>query len=153
MTTLYKKVISKKGRITYIPVKEYDPEFCDSLPEGTTIVEVMPGSTSRIYRVKPDYLTVLSVLAKCRHEICSEILKYSETKPSRTKLTPKQMELWEELKTELGDYSFYLTYPSANDIVDSLEESVMKRSKDLLDKHPALKKAWENFQLLLSMVE
>lgn len=150
MTTFYKKFVSKNGRVRYVPVSEYDGDLNDAFHEGTHLVVSQPGCRSRIYNVNPDYATVMAVVQRYKTDLASCIVRASEMRNKQEPLTEEQKQAWETLKQVFGSERFYVTYPSANDIIEVLNDLLIKESNKLLT-NPTLKKAWDNFQLLAGL--
>lgn len=146
-TTFYKREITKGGRFKYVPVSEYDSELSDAFQEGTHLVVTVPGTRSRVYNINPDYATVLAVLSRFKTDLATLIVRSSEMRPPRGETTPEQIEAWNNAKKAFGDDRFYVTYPSAHTVIETLNNFVVEESNKLLT-NPALKKAWDNFQTL-----
>jgi hypothetical protein len=150
MTTFYKKVTSDKGRISYEKVSEYDPEFCDSFHHGSHLVVNVPGTRMRKYNVDPQDAALLASVMKIKNELAGIIVKASEARPNRTEITPEQRAAWDKCKEAFGGDLAYVTYPSASQVVEAAMEALMAETHQLFT-NPSVKKAWENFQLVVSL--
>lgn len=135
----------KKGR-RYFPVNEYDSELLDSFPEGAHLVMVKPGSTSRRYKINPDFAPMIAAGRYAMHDLASSIVGATSAKPT-TKLNPEQQAAWEAFKATLNGEVINISYASAweaaTQVIANLEEAAAK-----LLENPAVKVSYDNFQLL-----
>lgn len=150
MTTFYKKQVSEKGKVTYIPVYEYDNELTDSFPEGTHITVCKPGSKSRRYNIDPALGELIAAGIIMQDFLSHELVKFSEAKPASVPLTEKQKNAWETFKKDFGGTG-YLHYDSAHQIADNAIKSLISHVESSIN-NPTVKKAWDNFVLVSKLV-
>ena len=141
----------KKGR-RYVPVSEYDSEYLDSFSKGTHIVMCYPGGQSRRYNIDPNYAAMIAAGRLAEDGICESMRKASEMRPQRTPLTPGQIKAWNKLAREFGDDLCPLTYGSARDHAEAAVKA-MQEEADKLMTHPAVRDAYEQFQLVCNLVK
>ena len=141
----------KKGRRD-VPVSEYDSEYLDSFSKGTHIVMCYPGGQSRRYNIDPNYAAMIAAGRLAEDGICEAMRKASEMRPQRTPLTPGQIKAWQKLAKEFGDELCPLTYGSARDHAEAAVKA-MQEEADKLMTHPAVRDAYEQFQLVCNLVK
>ena len=141
----------KKGR-RYVPVSEYDSEYLDSFSKGTHIVMCYPGGQSRRYNIDPNYAAMIAAGRLAEDGICEAIRKASEMRPQRTPLTPGQKKAWEKLAKEFGDDLATLSMGSARDHAEAGVNAMIAEA-DKLMSHPAVRDAYEQFQLVCNLVK
>jgi hypothetical protein len=83
--------------------------------------------------------------------ISKAVVKASEMRPHQTPITEEQRLAWKNLAEAFGSDRYYIEIPSAREVaeagVKAMEEEAMK-----LMLHPAVKKAYENFQIVAKLV-
>ena len=123
MTTYY----IKRGR-RYIPVSEYDADLWDSLPYGAHLVVVEQGMRSIKHKVEPSTAPVLSALRLHRDAVIDAVRQASEMRRGVSgALTSAEIRGLAAYRREAGaDAMLWLTLPSAADIVDALERSILE---------------------------
>jgi hypothetical protein len=141
----------KKGR-RYVPVSEYDSEYLDSFSKGTHLVMCYPGGQSRRYNVDPDYAAMIAAGRVAEDAICRALNKASEMRPARTPITPAQQRAWKKLAKEFGDDLCTLHGASTHDIAEAGIKA-MQQEATLLMSNPAVKKAWDRFQLVCQLTK
>jgi hypothetical protein len=139
----------KEGR-KYVPVAEYDNELMDSFSKGTHLVMVYPGGTSRRFNIDPNYAAMIAAGRVAEDKISEAIRKASELKPQREPLTPNQLKAWQKLAKEFGDELCMLQGASSRDIAEAGVKAMMAEA-DTLMSNPAVKKAYEHFQLVCEL--
>ncbi len=141
----------KKGR-RYVPVSEYDSEYLDSFSKGTHIVMSYPGGQSRRYNIDPNYAAMIAAGRVAEDAISKAVQQASEMRPHNKPITEKQRKAWEALAKAFGSDRYYIEIPSAREIA---EEGVkaMQQEATLLMSNPAVKKAWERFQLVCQLTK
>ena len=149
-TIFYKKV----GR-RYKPVYEYDQTLMDAFPKGTHIVMCYPGGQSRRYNIDPNYAAMIAAGRVAEDAISKKIMEATEIRRNYKmpkELTPGQKAAWENLVKEFGDDAKQLEWPSAR---EAAEEAVkaMQEEAEILMSNPAVKKAWDNFQLICQLTK
>ena len=144
--TYYEKV----GR-RYVPVAEYDSEYMDSFPKGNHLVMSYPGGTSRRFNVDPNYAAMIAAGRVAEDVISKAVVKASEMRPHQKPITEEQRQAWRNLAEAFGNDRYYIEIPSAREVAEAgvraMEEEAMK-----LMLHPAVKKAYENFQIVAKLV-
>lgn len=144
--TFYKKV----GR-RYVPVSEYDSEYCDSFPKGTHLVQCYPGGALRRFNIDPDYAPMIAAGRVAEEAISKQIMNASELRPRTTPITPAARRAWQRLKKELGDDGA-LTRPSARDIAEAAVKAMVNEANELM-AHTAVREAYEQFQLVCELTK
>ncbi len=150
MTTFYTKNVSKNGKVSYHPVREYDPDLTDALPYGTHLIIVDKNVQSRRYNIDPDYATLIAAAINCKDILLDTLAENNTATLSKLPYTQKQLDLWEELKNSLEVDYLSMTKPSWNEQAESLVDKLIEQSKILLQK-PAVQKAHANFQLICKL--
>lgn len=140
----------KEGR-KYVPVSEYDQELLDAFPKGNHLVMVYPGGSSRRFNINPNYAAMIAAGRVAEDAISKKLMEASDLRMQRPdrerKLTESQKAAWENLVKEFGDSAKQLEWPSIREVA---EEGVkaMQEEAEILMTNPAVKKAWEQFQLI-----
>lgn len=147
-----KKIFYEKRGRRYVPTHEYDSDFIDSFPKGNHLVMSCPGGQSKRYHIDPNYAAMIAAGRVAEDKICSAIVKASEMRPSREPLTPGQVRAWNKLKKEFGDEMYGLRGVSVHDCVEAGMKVMMEEANALM-KHPEVKKAYEQFLLVASLVK
>lgn len=147
-----KKIFYEKRGRRYVPTHEYDSDFLDSFPKGNHLVMSYPGGQSKRYNVDPNYAAMIAAGRVAEDKICSAIVKASEMRPSREPLTSGQIRAWNKLKKEFGDEMYGLRGVSVHDCVEAGMKAMMEEANTLM-KHPEVKKAFEQFLLVSSLVK
>jgi hypothetical protein len=150
-TIFYRKVGRK-----YEPAYEYDQELMDAFPKGAHLVICYPGGKSTRYNVDPNYAAMIAAGRVAEDAISKRIMEATELRRStrgvQTPLTDSQRAAWENLVKEFGDSAKQLEWPSAR---EAAEEAVkaMQEEAEMLMSNPAVKKAWNNFQLICQLTK
>jgi hypothetical protein len=139
----------KEGR-KYVPVAEYDNDLLDSFSKGTHLVMVYPGGTSRRYNIDPNYAGMIAAGRVAEDAISRAITKASELRPNRSPITEGQKKAWENLAKEFGDELCTLYGSSVHDCAEAGVKA-MQEEADKLMTNPAVKKAYEHFQLVCEL--
>lgn len=147
-----KKIFYEKRGRRYVPTHEYDSDFIDSFPKGNHLVMSYPGGESKRYNVDPNYAAMIAAGRVAEDKICSAIVKASEMRPSREPLTPGQIRAWNKLKKEFGDEMYGLRGVSVHDCVEAGMKAMREEANKLM-QHPEVKKAYEQFLLVSSLVK
>lgn len=140
----------KKGR-KYVPIAEYDNDLLDSFPKGTHLVMCYPGGQSRRFNIDPNYAAMIAAGRVAEDAICKAIAKASELRPRQTPITPGQKKAWERLAKEFGDDLCTLNGLSVHDCAEA-GVNAMQAEADKLMQHPSVRRAFEQFQLVCSLV-
>ena len=147
-----KKIFYEKRGRRYVPTHEYDSDFIDSFPKGNHLVMSYPGGQSTRYHIDPNYAAMIAAGRVAEDKICSAIVKASEMRPSREPLTPGQVRAWNKLKKEFGDEMYGLRGVSVHDCVEAGMKAMMEEANRLME-HPEVRKAFEQFVLVASLVK
>jgi len=151
--TLYKKVVSENGKVSYIPVKEYSPELVDSLPVGTHLITVLPGSRSRVYDIDPDYATMVAAFKMIENDFIKILMEKAEMRPKEQPITDKQRDAWHRFREEYGDNDLSVLYgPSMYDVAQQFKDLLVNRAASLLEI-PAVKIAWDKYQQVVVLAK
>lgn len=147
-----KKIFYEKRGRRYVPVSEYDNELLDSFPKGAHLVMVYPGGSSRRYGVDPNYAAMIAAGRVAEDAICTAMYKESEARPKERPITKRQRAAWEEMKAAFGDEFFSLTFSSTRDLAEAGIQA-MQDEADKLMAHPAVRDAYEQFQLVCKLTK
>jgi hypothetical protein len=141
----------KKGR-RYVPHSTYSSEFCDSFTNGTHLVQVYPGGSSRRFNINPNYAAMIAAGRVAEDTISKALMKASDLRPKRAPMTPKQITAWDNLVKEFGEEARCLQWPSAR---EACEEAVkaMQEEADKLMTHESVRKAYDHFQLMCELTK
>lgn len=145
-----KKVYYEKIGRRYHPVAEYDNDLLDSFSKGNHLVMCYPGGTSRRFNVEPNHAAMIAAGRVAEEKISEVIRKASELKPQRTPLTPNQLKAWQKLAKEFGDELCTLQGASTRDIAEAGVKAMIEEAEKLMS-NPAVKKAYEHFQLVCEL--
>jgi hypothetical protein len=141
----------KEGR-RYKPVAEYDNDLMDSFHKGNHLVMVYPGGTSRRFNIDPNYAVMIAAGRVAEDAMCKAMMDASELKPQQTPLTEGQRRAWRKLAREFGKELCTLQGASTRDIVEAGVQA-MQAEADKLMQHPAVRDAYEQFQLVCKLVK
>ena len=146
---------TKQGR-KYVPHSSYSSEFCDSFPKGTHLVQSYPGGSSRRFNVDPAYAPLIAAGRVAEDAISKKIMEATEirrqSKDRQTPLTPGQKAAWDNLVKEFGPDAKQLEWPSAREAAEDAVKAMMEEAQLLLT-NPAVKKSWDNFQLICQLTK
>ena len=145
-----KKVYYEKIGRRYHPVAEYDNDLLDSFPKGAHLVLCYPGGSSRRFNVEPNHAAMIAAGRVAEDKISEVIRKASELSPQRTPLTPKQLKAWQNLAKEFGEDLCTLQGASTRDIAEAGVKAMIEEAEKLMS-NPAVKKAYEHFQLVCEL--
>ena len=84
--------------------------------------------------------------------MCKAMMDASELRPQRTPLTDGQRKAWRKLAKEFGDELCTLHGSSTRDIVEAGVKA-MQDEADKLMQHPAVRDAYEQFQLVCKLTK
>lgn len=139
----------KDGR-RYRPVAEYDDDLMSSFPKGAHIVMCYPGGQSRRYGIDPAYAPMIAAGRVAEDAIRKAIYDLSEARPKERPITPQQRKAWEEMKRAFGDELFSLTFSSTHDLAEAGVKAMQEEAMKLM-QHPAVRDAYEQFQLVCKL--
>jgi len=145
-----KKVFYEKVGRRYKPVAEYDNEYLDSFPKGCHLVMVMPGISSRRFRIDPAFAPMIAAGHYAEDAMSKAVVKASEMRPHNKPITEKQRKAWANLARAFGDDRYYVEIPSAREIA---EEGVkaMQVEADKLMQNTAVKQAYDHFMFVAKL--
>ena len=141
----------KEGR-RYVPVSEYDSDLLDSFSKGTHIVMVYPGGKSTRYNIDPNFAAMIAAGRLAEDAICSAMIDASELRPRQTPLTKEQIRAWRALARAFGDELCTLHGASVRECVEAGIKA-MQEEADKLMQHPAVRDAYEQFQLVCKLTK
>ena len=141
----------KEGR-RYKPVAEYDSDLMDSFHKGNHLVMCYPGGTSRRFNIDPAYAPMIAAGRYAEDAISRAISKASELRPKNTPITEAQQKAWRKLAKEMGDELCTLYGLSVRDCAEAGVQA-MQTEADKLMQHPAVRDAYEQFQLVCKLVK
>ena len=147
-----KKIYYEKIGRRYRPVAEYDNDLLDSFPKGAHLVLCYPGGSSRRFNVEPNHAALIAAGRVAEDAMCEAIRKASEMRPQRTPITPGQKKAWEKLAKEFGDDLATLSMGSARDHAEAGVNAMIAEADQLM-AHPAVRDAYEQFQLVCNLVK
>lgn len=143
----------KKGR-RYIPHSTYSPEFCDSFPKGTHLVDVYPGGSSRRFNVDPAYAPMIAAGRVAEDAISKKIMDASALRvPARDQpLTPVQLKAWKALAKAFGKEQYALEWCSYREAAEAGVKAMQEEADKLLE-NPSVRKAYERFLLVAALTK
>lgn len=147
-----KKIYYEKVGRRYHPVAEYDNDLLDSFPKGNHLVMVYPGGSSRRFGIDPAYAPMIAAGRVAEDAICSAIHAHSEARPKKRPITLRQLAAWEEMKAAFGDEFFSLEFSSIRDLAEAGIQAMQVEADKLL-RHPAVRDAYEQFQLVCKLTK
>ena len=147
-----KKVYYEKIGRRYHPVAEYDNDLLDSFSKGNHLVMCYPGGTSRRFNVEPNHAAMIAAGRVAEDAICRAISKASELRPKNTPITEAQQKAWKKLAKEMGDELCTLYGLSVRDCAEAGVKAMIEEAEQLMS-NPAVKKAYEHFQLVCELTK
>ena len=140
----------KQGR-RYIPVSEYDQEFCDAFPKGDHLVQSYPGGSLRRFNIEPKLAPMIAAGRYAEESICKALMKASDLRPKRAPITPGQKAAWEKLVEEFGPEAKALEWPSAREAAEAAVNAMVAEAEKLME-HPMVKDAYDEFMAICKLV-
>lgn len=144
--TVYYKKVGRK----YVPVAQYDDQFMNGFSYGHHLVSCAPSRTSKMMNIDPNYAAVIAATYVSEDEIHAFISEKRKITPTKQPLTQEQVSAWKKFNETMGN-DVYITYPSNAEIVYAARRAIESEAMKLL-QNPAVKKAWEHFQLVAKLV-
>lgn len=143
----------KKGR-RYIPHSTYSPEFCDSFPKGTHLVDVYPGGSSRRFNIDPAYAPMIAAGRVAEDAISKRIQEASALRvPARDQpLTPAQLKAWKALARAFGKDQYALEWCSYREAAEAGVKA-MQAEADKLMANPSVRLAYERFLFVAELTK
>jgi hypothetical protein len=158
MTTevFYKRVVSPKGRVKYVPVREYDDKLMDAFTEGSHLVISYPGGKSRRYDIDPAHAPMIAAGRVAEDAISRAVMAASELRRSyklrQKPLTPEQKAAWEHLVDVFGDEAKALEWPSAREVAEEGVKAMIVEAEKLMTNE-GVRQAYEHFMLLCKLTK
>ena len=149
---MVKKIYYEKVGRKYVPVAEYDSEYLDAFPKGSTLVICHPGGQSRRFNIDPAYAPMIAAARVAEDSMIQAMQKASELKPKQTPVTPAQQKAWKQLARAFGDELCTLNGASSYDIAQAGLKALEKEADKLLT-NPAVKKAYDHFLLVAELTK
>lgn len=146
-----KKIYYEKVGRRYVPVAEYDSTYMDSFPKGNHLVMCYPGGSSRRFNIDPNYAAMIAAGRVAEDVISQAVVKASEMRPHNKPITEKQKKAWENLAKAFDNERYYIEIPSAREIAEAGVKA-MQEEADKLMEHESVRKAYEHFQLMCTLV-
>jgi hypothetical protein len=147
-----KKIYYEKIGRRYVPVAEYDNDLLDSFTKGAHLVLCYPGGSSRRFNVEPNHAAMIAAGRVAEDGMCDAIRRASEMRPQRTPITEGQRRAWRKLAREFGDDLATLNMGCARDIAEAGVNAMIAEADQLMS-HPAVRDAYEHFQLVCNLVK
>ena len=135
-----------------MPVAEYDNDLLDSFTKGAHLVLCYPGGSSRRFNVEPNHAAMIAAGRVAEDGMCDAIRRASEMRPQRTPITEGQRRAWRKLAREFGDDLATLNMGCARDIAEAGVNAMIAEADQLMS-HPAVRDAYEQFQLVCNLVK
>jgi ABC-type branched-subunit amino acid transport system substrate-binding protein len=149
---MVKKIYYEKVGRKYVPVAEYDSDYLDAFPKGTTLVICHPGGQSRRYNIDPDYAALIAAARVAEDAMLQAMQKASELKPQQTPVTPAQQQAWKKLAREFGDSLCTLNSASSYDITQAGLKALEDEAAKLLT-NAAVKEAYDQFLFVCALTK
>jgi len=146
-----KKIYYEKIGRKYVPVREYDSNLMDALPKGSHLIVCYPGGQSTRYNVEPNYAALIAAGCIAEDTISSILRKASDLRPKKMPITQEQKDAWENLVRVFGEEARLLEWPSAREAAEEAVKAMEEEAFRLM-LHPAVKKSYENFQIVCKLV-
>jgi hypothetical protein len=148
VTKVYYEKVGRK----YVPVAEYDSDYLDSFPKGSTLVMCYPGGQSRRYNIDPDYAALIAAARVAEDAMIHAMTKASELKPKHTPITEGQRRAWKKLAREFGDELATLNGASSYDIAQAGLKALEDEAAKLLT-NAAVKEAYDQFLFVCALTK
>jgi len=149
---MVKKVYYEKVGRKYVPVAEYDSDYLDAFPKGSTLVMCYPGGQSRRYNIDPDYAALIAAARVAEDAMIQAMSKASELKPKHTPITEGQRRAWKKLAEEFGDELATLNGASSYDITQAGLKALEDEAARLLTNE-AVKEAYDQFLFVCALTK
>ncbi len=149
-----KKIFYEKVGRKYVPVSEYDSDLLDAFTKGTHLVMVYPGGSSRRYNIDPNYAAMIAAGRVAEDAISKHIMNVSalRTPENRKPLTQEQRDAWDAFNKAMGDDRYALEWCSYREAAEAGVNAMMAEAEILMN-NPAVKKAWERFQIVCELTK
>jgi len=148
VTKVYYEKVGRK----YVPVAEYDSDYLDAFPKGSTLVMCYPGGQSRRYNIDPDYAALIAAARVAEDAMIQAMSKASELKPKHTPITEGQRRAWKKLAREFGDELATLNGASSYDIAQAGLKALEDEAARLLTNE-SVKAAYDQFLFVCALTK
>ena len=148
VTKVYYEKVGRK----YVPVAEYDSDYLDAFPKGSTLVMCYPGGQSRRYNIDPDYAALIAAARVAEDAMMQAMQKASELKPTQTPVTPAQQRAWKGLARAFGTELCTLNGASSYDIVRAGLKALEDEAAQLLTNE-SVKAAYDQFLFVCALTK
>lgn len=149
---MVKKIYYEKVGRKYVPVAEYDSEYLDAFPKGSTLVICHPGGQSRRFNIDPDYAALIAAARVAEDAMIQAMGKASELKPQKTPITFAQQRAWKGLARAFGTELCTLNGASSYDIVQAGLKALEDEAANLLTNE-AVKAAYDQFLFVCALTK
>ena len=149
---MVKKIYYEKVGRKYVPVAEYDSEYLDAFPKGSTLVICHPGGQSRRFNIDPDYAALIAAARVAEEAMIQAMGKASELKPQKTPITFAQQRAWKGLARAFGTELCTLNGASSYDIVQAGLKALEDEAANLLT-NAAVKAAYDQFLFVCALTK
>jgi hypothetical protein len=154
--TMAKKTFYEKQGRRYVPVAEYDSEWLDSFPKGTHLVMVYPGGSSRRFNIDPNYAAMIAAGRVAEDAVSRAIMAAGElrlnSKLRNRPMTEEQRAAWQHLIEVFGEDAQQLEWASVRECAEAGVNAMIAEA-DKLMSNPAVRKAWERFQMICELTK
>ena len=147
-----KKVYYEKQGRKYVEVGEYDSDFLDSFPMGTSLVIKEKGSTMRRYGVDPAFIELLAAATILSDELSGLIYEASKARPERSPITEEQRDAWQHFSKVMGEEMHMLKYGSCRDIADKFLDIIRERAEGV-SANPLVEDAREAYLTAVALTK
>jgi len=147
-----KKVFYEKVGRRYRPVYEYDSTLMDAFPEGAHLVMCYPGGKSVRFNVDPNRAAMIAAGRVAEDAISQAVVQASLMRPRNNPVTEEQRVAWENLCKAFGTERYYVEIPSAREIAEAGVKAMQAEAEQLM-QDPAVRQAYEHFQLLCELTK
>ena len=147
-----KKIFYEKVGRRYKPVYEYDQTLMDAFPKGTHMIMCYPGGQSTRYNIDPNYAAMIAAGRVAEDVISKALMVASDMRPKQAPLTEEQRAAWDNLVRVMGPNARLLEWPSAREAAERAV-NIMQAEAMKLMQHPAVKNAYEQFQLVCELTK
>lgn len=149
---MVKKVYYEKVGRKYVPVAEYDSDYLDAFPKGSTLVMCYPGGQSRRYNIDPDYAALIAAARVAEDAMMQAMQKASELKPTQTPVTLAQQRAWKGLARAFGTELCTLNGASSYDIAQAGLKALEDEAAQLLTNE-SVKAAYDQFLFVCALTK
>jgi len=148
-----KRIFYEKVGRRYRPVYEYDSEMLDALPKGTHIVMSYPGGKSTRYNIDPNYAAMIAAGRIAEDAIAQSIQHSTELRPMNREMDEDLQQRWKEfIATVPEHFRFMFTHGSARDAAEAGVQAMQKEADQLM-QNEAVRRAYEQFQLVCELTK